>query len=223
MGSMRKEVSRQERAWAAGELIVGGALVAGANLFDIVPISETPWLVALGWLSLRRRRLTWRSVGLRKTDRWAGTAAAALAAAVVLQLLSEFVTEPIVGRPDLSSFRYLVGNLPATLGMLALVWTLAAFGEEMSYRGYLLERGAALGQHSPAAYLSAMVVVSLLFGIGHFYQGLSGIAGSVVSGLFFGALYLGGRRNLWPPILAHGFSDTIGLVMIYLGLTPGIR
>ena len=38
------------------------------------------------------------------------------------------------------------------------------------------------------------------------------------SGLFFGAPYLAGERNLRLPILAHGFSDTIGLVLVYLGL-----
>jgi len=38
------------------------------------------------------------------------------------------------------------------------------------------------------------------------------------SAAWFGVLYLKGGRNLWLPILAHGFSDTIGLVLIYLGL-----
>ena len=67
-----------------------------------------------------------------------------------------------------------------------------------------------------------MVVVSLLFGLGHFYQGPAGMIGSSVSGLLFGALYLTWGRNLWLPILAHGFSDTIGLALIYLGLAPGL-
>jgi CAAX protease family protein len=114
-------------------------------------------------------------------------------------------------------------NLPAALGMLALVWTLAAFGEEMAYRGYVVERAAALGRHSPAAYTTAVVVVSVLFGLGHFYQGLAGVIGSSVSGLLFGMLYLRGERNLWLPILAHGFSDSIGLALIYLGLSPGLQ
>lgn len=226
--SQNSEVSLRERAWAVAELLVAGALVVGANVVDVVPVTETPWLVALGWVSLRCRGLAWRSLGLRQPVSWITAIRVALVAAVALQLLSEFVTEPIIERltgerPDLSDFRSLVGNLPAALGMLALVWTLAAFGEEMAYRGYVLERAAALGHHSPAAYVAAMVVVSLLFGLGHLYQGVSGVAGSVVSGLLFGVLYLKGGRNLWLPILAHGFSDTIGLVLIYLGLLPELR
>jgi membrane protease YdiL (CAAX protease family) len=213
-------VGRRELGWAAAELLVAAALVVGANIFDVIPVSETPWLVAIGWLSLRRRGLSWRSVGFQRPSSWVRTIWVALAAGVVLQLLSEFVVERLFGRPDLSEFQFLVGNLPAALGMLALVWTIAAFGEELSYRGYVLERAAALGQHSSSAYLVGMVVVSILFGIGHFYQGVSGVLGSTVSGLLFGVLYLTGGRNLWLPILAHGISDTIGLALIYLGVAP---
>ena len=222
------ESSPRQRLWAATELLVAAALVIGANVLDVIPVSETPWLVLLGWLSLRLRGLRWKTLGLRRPRNWIITIAVALAAGAALQLISEFVTEPIIERltgqtADLSSFRSLVGNLPATLVMLALVWTLAAFGEELAYRGYVLERAAALGQHSPSAYVVAVVVVSLLFGLGHYYQGMAGMVNSAFSGLFFGALYLAAGRNLWLPILAHGFSDTIGLGLIYFGLVPELR
>lgn len=220
--------SPRQRLWAAAELLLAGALVVGANVFDVVPVSETPWLVLIGWLSLRLRGLNWKALGLRRPGNWMTTVAAALAAGIALQLISEFVTEPIIERltgrtADLSSFRSLVGNLPATLFMLALVWTLAAFGEELAYRGYVLERAATLGNRSPAAYAVAVVVVGLLFGLGHYYQGVAGVINSTFSGLFFGALYLAAGRNLWLPILAHGFSDTIGLALIYFGLVPELR
>ena len=222
------EASPRRRLWAAAELLLAAALVIGANVLDVVPVSETPWLVLLGWLSLRLRGLTWKALGLRRPRSWIITIAVALTAGIALQLISEFVTEPLIERltgqtADLSSFRSLVGNLPATLLMLALVWVLAAFGEEMAYRGYVLERAAALGQHSSSAYLVAVVVVSLLFGLGHYYQGVAGVVNSAFSGLFFGALYLAGGSNLWLPILAHGFSDTIGLGLIYFGLVPELR
>ena len=64
------------------------------------------------------------------------------------------------------------------------------------------------------------MAVSLLFGLGHLYQGVAGVAGSTVSGLLFGALYLASGRNPWLPVLANGFSDTIGLALIYLGMVP---
>jgi uncharacterized protein len=222
------EFSPRKRLLAVAELLLATALIVGANVFDVVPVSETPWLVMLGWLSLRLRGLTWKTLGLQRPRNWLTTIAVALVAGSALQMISEFVTEPIIERltgqtADLSSFRSLVGNLPAALLMLALVWTLAAFGEEMAYRGYVLERAATIGYRSSAAYLIAMVVVSLLFGLGHYYQGVAGMVGSAFSGLFFGVLYLVGGRNLWLPIFAHGFSDTIGLALIYLGLVPELR
>lgn len=216
---------KTSRIRAAAELVVALALVLGANLFDLIPVSETPWLVLVGWLSLRQRGLRWRSVGLRRPPSWKTTVAVALLAAVALQLISEYITVPLIERftgrsPDLSEFRSLVGNLPLALVMLGLVWTLAAFGEELAYRGYVLERAAALGGHSSAGYVVGMVAVSGMFGLGHWYQGLGGVADSTFSGLFLGTLYLASGRNLWLPILAHGFSDTIALAWIYLGLVP---
>ena len=224
----RGERSPDSRLRAALELLLAAALVVGANVYDFVPVSETPWLVLIGWLSLRRRGLGWRAVGLTRPKSWKATITTAILAGIGLQVLSEFVTEPLVERltgetADLSSFRSLVGNLPATLGMLALVWTLAALGEELSYRGYVLERAAALGGGTRRAYIVAMLLVSALFGLGHVYQGVAGVAGSAVSGLCFGALYLASRRNLCLPILAHGFSDTAGLALVYLGLVPELR
>lgn len=223
VGGVREAPEGRLRAGA--ELLLASALVVGANVYDVVPVTETPWLVLIGWLSLRQRGVGWRGVGLSRPASWRTTFAAAIGAGIVLQVLSEYAVEPLVesltgSTADLSSFRSLVGNIPATLGMLALVWTLAAFGEEMAYRGYVLERAAALGHGTACAYVVAIVAVGVLFGLGHVYQGPAGIVGSAVSGLFFGALYLKSGRNLWLPILAHGFSDTIGLALIYFGRVP---
>ena len=205
--------------------MLAAGLVLGANVFDVVPVTETPWLILLGWLSLRLRGLRWRSVGLTRPASWRKTVLIALAAGVLLQVVSEYAVEPVIEAltgeaADLSSFRSLVGNLPAALGMLGLVWTLAAFGEELGYRGYMLERAATLGGGTQAAWILGVIAIAALFGLGHVYQGLSGIFGSAFAGLYFGALYLANGRNLWVPILAHGFSDTIAVGLIYSGAVP---
>src|SRR2546422_6183160 len=61
-----------------------------------------------------------------------------------------------------------------TLFRSAVAWTLAAFGEEFVYRGYLLTRIARVLGDTPRAWLGALAVTSMLFGAGHAYQGVSG-------------------------------------------------
>ena len=58
----------------------------------------------------------------------------------------------------------------------------------------------------------------MLFGIGHYYKGPSGIVDSTFSGLVLGIAYLAAGRNLWASILAHGFIDTFAVVVVFLGL-----
>jgi membrane protease YdiL (CAAX protease family) len=94
---------------------------------------------------------------------------------------------------------------------------LAAFGEEVVYRGYLPLRGAEALGGGRAAQWSAMVAAAALFGIGHFYKGPAGMIDSGFAGLLFGTAFLVTGRNLWTAILAHGFVDTVGVVFVYFG------
>jgi hypothetical protein len=100
---------------------------------------------------------------------------------------------------------------------LAIVWSFAAFGEEIAYRGYLLTRAAEIGKSSHLAYWLGMVFVSILFGYGHYYKGPAGIVDSGIAGLVLGGAYLLSNRNLWTSILAHGFIDTFGIVVAFFG------
>lgn len=148
--------------------------------------------------------------------------------AVLLQLISEYVVMPIVThwthqRPDLSEFKPIVGNLKLALLGLALIWTFAAFGEEMVYRGYLLIRAADLGGRTSAAYWLGLAYITVLFGFGHYYQGAAGVADTSVTSVLFGSVYLLSGRNLWVPILAHGFSNTIAIALVYFNLVPQLR
>ena len=60
----------------------------------------------------------------------------------------------------------ITGNIKMALVALLLIWTFAAFGEEIVHSGYLLKRAADIGRRSPGAYWMGIVLVSILFGYG---------------------------------------------------------
>ncbi|HKA25656.1 MAG TPA: CPBP family intramembrane glutamic endopeptidase [Candidatus Eisenbacteria bacterium] len=220
-------VSTRSRLWAVLELALAAAFIVLTKLHRIWR-PDTMWLLALGWISLRVRKRGWGSVGLRRPESWGKVFLAALVAAVALQAVSLWITVPLATRitgqpPDLSEFRQLIGHWKLALLGLAVTWTLAAFGEELVHRGYLMNRMADVGNGSRVAWAVSYVVISVAFGLGHLYQGPSGVMDATVTGLVLGGLYLAFGRNLWPAILAHGFSDTLALVMVYCGFTPGVK
>jgi membrane protease YdiL (CAAX protease family) len=111
----------------------------------------------------------------------------------------------------------IAGNVKMALLALLLVWTFAAFGEEIAYRGYLLTRAADIGRRSTTAYWLGIVLVSILFGYGHYYKGPSGIIDSGIAGLILGVAYMLAGRNLWACVLTHGFIDTFGVIDAFFG------
>jgi membrane protease YdiL (CAAX protease family) len=204
------------------ECAIAVFVVLGHNIFHILP-NEVPILFVLGWISLRWRNDGWKYAGLSWPQSWWKTVALAGTAAAILLLGSELVVEPLAHRiwPEPEHVSNVIeagasGWRQALVGLL-IVWTFAAFGEEMSYRGYLLTRAADVLGRSDLAYWAAMILVSLLFGFGHYYKGPSGVLDSTYSGLMLGAAYLVASRNLWVPILAHGMADTIAVFVVFIG------
>jgi membrane protease YdiL (CAAX protease family) len=98
---------------------------------------------------------------------------------------------------------------------VAASWTLAAVGEEVAYRGYLLTRLRQLLPAGIAGSVAAVTVASLLFGLAHAEQGLVGVAVTTLDAAYFAVLRYR-FATLWASVLAHGLNNTIGLVGFYL-------
>jgi len=204
------------RALSAFEFCFGAFIVIGHNVFHIVP-NEVIVLSVLGLISIRLRDGSWSAMGIKRSASWRRVILISLAAAAVRILLGQFLIEPVTGffwpkpiAPALAN--EITGNVKIALVALLLVWTFAAFGEEIAYRGYLLTRAADIGKRSTTAYWIGIVLVSILFGYGHYYKGASGVIDSGFAGLILGSAYMVASRNLWASILAHGFIDTFGVI-----------
>lgn len=209
------------RLMSAFEFLLGAAIIIGHNVLRIVP-NEVPILFVLGLLSVRLRNGGWSAMGFKRPASWARVVGMALAAAALRILLGEFVIDPLTEQfwpPAVApaGVEEITGNIKYALLVLVMVWGFAAFGEEIAYRGYLLTRAADLGGQTASAYWVGMILVSVLFGLGHFYKGPAGMIDSGVAGLILGSVYLLSGRILWTSILAHGFIDTFGVIVIYFG------
>jgi membrane protease YdiL (CAAX protease family) len=196
-------------AWSAHLSAPGTLAVIGA-------------FAAASW-RLAARGSSWQAVGVRLPESWLRAiiwaivlyAASALLVACVVTPLSNAHHWPTV---DLSRFSGLRGNAVALAGWLVLAWITAAIGEEFLFRGYLLTQLLAVLGKGRCAIGVAIVIQAALFGVAHAYLGLRGVLTAGCVGLIYGIVYLCNGRNLAPLILAHGLTDSLSLVAIYLGV-----
>lgn len=219
---MEQEAGQSDpRPLSAVEFVVAGGVVLAHNVWRVLP-NEVPILTVAALISVRLREGGWAALGFRRPKSWIRVIFIALAAAVLRLIVSdpiEAALTPLWGAPVTSSVvttgphdvRWLIATL-------TLVWTFAAFGEEISYRGYLTLRGAEALDGSKTAWAVATLVAATLFGLGHYYKGPVGMVDSGAAGLILGAAYLLSGRCLWTTILAHGLIDTTGVLLLYSGL-----
>src|SRR5438105_5886591 len=140
------------RLLSACELLLGAVIVIGHNVYHVVP-NEVPILFVVGWLSVRFRNGKWSAIGFKRPESWLRLILIALAAAMLRIMLGSFVIEPVGAHwwPPIhapAGSEHIAGNIKTALVFLLIIWTFAAFGEEISYRGYLTLRAAEAGGES---------------------------------------------------------------------------
>lgn len=209
-------------------VVLAGWAVVGEDPFKrqaVVWIANVAMLLAI-WGGLRRRRQTWKDIGLgfrfggkkaavRAVLQSLGVAVFALVAFVIGSMVTAGLGSP--ERADMSGYEYLQGNLPMLLLALAAVYIVSSLGEEVVYRGFLMTRLAEIGRGTKAAWWMAVVVSGVVFGLAHFEWGIVGIIQTGFMGVALAVSYLVVKRNLWVLVLAHAYIDTALLLQLYLG------
>jgi len=188
-------------------------------------------MILVVWMGLRIRGQTWEHFGL--SFRFGGIRVLGrtllLSLVVLVVAGAGFVVGSIVAADlmpipegaNMGGYDYMQGNLPMLLLALAGVYVVSSFGEEVIYRGFLINRIAEMGDGSKTALRLAVVVSAIVFGLVHFGWGLFGIVQTTFMGLALAIAYLVVKRKLWVLILAHAYMDTVLLVQVYLGTANG--
>jgi len=207
-----------------GAVCLFAGLLALSTLLQDVILHFFLLFLFLGLLTWRLHNSgrKWRDYGLRRPHSLFRTLLRLLCMLLVVNVSINLwglpLIEKVVGsRPDLSPFAPINNNPGQLLFWLFFVWSWAAFGEEMFFRGYLITRISQLFPTTSGGTTIGLLASSLLFGASHLYQGWSGFVLMFLIGLVTGGAYLVWDRNLWVPILWHGITDTLSIYAIYRG------
>jgi len=164
-------------------------------------------------------RWDWGWLGITKPE-WGRTVIKSLVYTLVIIILIdviitpaiELMTEPL----DYSGFDWLRGNLVGLILFTLFMWIIAAIGEELFYRGYGIKRLAHILGNTDISWVIAALISSVLFGVVHWYQGISGVLSTGLVGLILAYAFIRNRDNLILCIIIHGIYDMWGLTLIYL-------
>ncbi len=169
-------------------------------------------LLALFYAPLKQDGIQWNrrenlaGIGIRKADlHWKNFAIGVIflfSAIIVLNFLSN-----ILGSYDIFSTEDISYLLPRT-GPEKVFWIIlsisAGVAEELAFRGFVLTRMEIL----TGSIWPGVILGSLCFGIGHLYQGWSGVILIAIYGGMFSLLFYA-RGSLIPCIVAHILQDVM--------------
>jgi len=180
----------------------------------------------LAWGMLRLCNKKWKDVGLYNPENTGRLIFVTLIATAILFPLSSALKQVVINltgaMPNLGNFSAIRGNFLALAVGLLVAWFFGAFLEEFLFRGYLQNTlhifCSKVGCPQWVAWTIAILATSACTGIGHFYQGITGMLTAGFIAVGFSVIYLINRRNLWASILAHGVYDTVAFLFVYLGI-----
>lgn len=125
-------------------------------------------------------------------------------ASILQQILASIGIEPHV---NATPFTFEQGGLYQLILAVFMV-TIVAITEETVFRGYLINRFKIFTNRNWVAVFFSTVI----FALGHSYQGTSGIIVVGYLGLMFALVYLW-RKSLTAPIVMHFMQNFLGIVI----------
>ncbi len=126
----------------------------------------------------------------------------------VIGMVTQVLTSLGLSQPSEPSPSYFHVGGHWQLALAVVLVVVVAVSEELIFRGYLINRlRTATGNTAAAVVLSSVV-----FALGHGYEGSLGVITVGVMGLIFSLIYLW-RQSLVVPIVLHFLQDFIAIVL----------
>lgn len=217
------------RAAARNDVLAAMLFIVSVN----VVIYQVTWVyagpitafLAILFMTLlnRRRKVTWRDLGLRRPRRiWVTLlqAAVTFAGSGLVVFAAGQVSGQFFEQLDTLDTRFgdMEGNLPLYLWWVSIGWVVGGFFEEMMFRGFLLTRiEKIVGARWPATAVAILSQAAFFAVLHYYYQGAYGALQMFGLATFLGVCYILFGRNLWPLILSHGTMNSLGFLGNYLG------
>lgn len=190
---------------------------------------QGPFVVVLTSLAalliIKNRNLSTADIGLQFRSLDKGFIKEIIQVALLIftvQFIGLIVIGFLFGSPEAgNAVDYLPKTVPGfILDNVLIVWIVTAFGEELIFRGMIINRLKLLFTTNNTILNFCLIswVQAIWFGLAHPSQGLSGILITGSIGFTLGFYYLKNQKSgLWPLIIAHGLVDTIVLTANFIG------
>ena len=123
----------------------------------------------------------------------------------------------IIGRVWGGNSQGFVGTIQLNIGktsnlfLLSLMCLVTGYREELFFRSYFFVEVVALGQKEYVA----IAVSTLLFSIGHLYEGIASFLGTAAAGIFLGWCFVK-TRNIHVLAISHAMYNFGIIVLTYL-------
>ncbi|MCH7878629.1 MAG: CPBP family intramembrane metalloprotease [candidate division Zixibacteria bacterium] len=193
-------------------------LAANPIIFYVTTIVFLWMIFALVYLAVWRENQSLLEIGLTrfKSIHIFWSLSFFMASALVLVGLESLLTS--MGYPTLGELELLLPDTNVErIWWVALSFT-AGFCEEIAFRGYLMTRLWRMTPKSwprPTRHVIIVAISSVVFGVGHTYQGLAGFVLITAYGIMIALLFLR-TRSLWPCIWAHFLLDFYNIFVPFM-------
>jgi len=161
-----------------------------------------------------------QSIGLKQPKNTAILIILSAVMGIAIELAMEILVNPMIEKLTHSTIdltKVKMSSIGEYLVWIIIGFVLGGLLEEILFRGFLITRISKFIKVNKFSDLISLFITSILFGLCHLYQGLSGAISTGIIGLIFGIIFLSFNKNLWYSILTHGFVNLTSLTILYFG------